>query len=329
MAACSQERATAPVPRLRRRRRAHLSGPLRRPATATRIPRADGARRRSSARSRASRRRARRRRCRPTTGRPILAALDAAPHVGLLDARRADHRRVLGRGRARPRSPAGVHDPGIIDPRSAGFHGDAPRSVALVADARSRRSERVRPLPRRHPVAPRRRHRSRAGRPGVHELPRPARRRARVLDVPRLGRRGVPAARSLLLSGRRRAALTRRTSSLRRSARRGLPCSTCHPVPGSPVIGGLHGDGIVEVTFDPTLVPGQPSYDTATGACAVSCHAMGGTKPNVTWTRGRIPRRLQRLPRLAAGGPLHGPLHRLPCGGQRDRHRAHRRARFT
>jgi predicted CxxxxCH...CXXCH cytochrome family protein len=63
----------------------------------------------------------------------------------------------------------------------------------------------------------------------------------------------------------------------------GLPCSACHPVPGTPVIGGQHGDGTVEVIFDPTLVPGEKSYDTATHACAVSCHDRGGVRTHLAW----------------------------------------------
>ena len=46
----------------------------------------------------------------------------------------------------------------------------------------------------------------------------------------------------------------------------GIPCSTCHPAVGAPVIGGTHGDGIVEVT------------------CTLGCHALGGKRPSPTWT---------------------------------------------
>jgi predicted CxxxxCH...CXXCH cytochrome family protein len=63
-----------------------------------------------------------------------------------------------------------------------------------------------------------------------------------------------------------------------------LACSTCHPVPGNPVIGGLHGDGSVEIVFDPKSVPGEASYDRATGTCAVYCHDRGGARPRPTWS---------------------------------------------
>jgi hypothetical protein len=63
----------------------------------------------------------------------------------------------------------------------------------------------------------------------------------------------------------------------------GFACSTCHPVPGDPVIGGLHGDGTVEIIFDPSVVRGEASYDRAGGSCAVSCHDKGGARPRPTW----------------------------------------------
>ena len=64
----------------------------------------------------------------------------------------------------------------------------------------------------------------------------------------------------------------------------GLSCSTCHPMPGPSVIGGLHGNGTVDVAFDPAVVPGAASYDPSTGACSVSCHNQGGSRPRITWT---------------------------------------------
>jgi predicted CxxxxCH...CXXCH cytochrome family protein len=64
-----------------------------------------------------------------------------------------------------------------------------------------------------------------------------------------------------------------------------LACSTCHPVPASngPVIAGVHGDGSVEIFFDPSVVPGEASYDRASGTCAVSCHDRGGARSRLAW----------------------------------------------
>jgi predicted CxxxxCH...CXXCH cytochrome family protein len=64
----------------------------------------------------------------------------------------------------------------------------------------------------------------------------------------------------------------------------GYPCSTCHPIPGPEVIGGLHGNGTVDVIFDPKVVSPEASYDAATKACAVSCHDVGGTRARWVWT---------------------------------------------
>jgi len=67
-----------------------------------------------------------------------------------------------------------------------------------------------------------------------------------------------------------------------------LACSTCHPTPdpssGKGVIGGAHGDGVVEVVFDPARVAPEASYDRATGACAVACHDRGGARARPRWT---------------------------------------------
>ncbi|HVY46441.1 MAG TPA: CxxxxCH/CxxCH domain-containing protein, partial [Minicystis sp.] len=64
----------------------------------------------------------------------------------------------------------------------------------------------------------------------------------------------------------------------------GFACSTCHPTPGDGVIGGLHGDGKVDVVFDPKVVHGEASYDAKTGVCTVACHDQGGARPRPAWT---------------------------------------------
>jgi predicted CxxxxCH...CXXCH cytochrome family protein len=67
----------------------------------------------------------------------------------------------------------------------------------------------------------------------------------------------------------------------------GLPCSTCHPVPSANVateMTGLHGDGHVEVIFDSARIGPEASYDSVTGACAVTCHDLGGQTPHPLWS---------------------------------------------
>ncbi len=54
-------------------------------------------------------------------------------------------------------------------------------------------------------------------------------------------------------------------------------------MPGPEIIGGLHGNGQVEIVFDTSLVTPEASWDPATRACAVSCHDRGGVRPRVAW----------------------------------------------
>jgi predicted CxxxxCH...CXXCH cytochrome family protein len=78
-------------------------------------------------------------------------------------------------------------------------------------------------------------------------------------------------------------------------------------MPGSPVIGGLHGDGLVEVTFDTRVVRGEASYDASSGSCAVYCHAQGGAKPNVTWSEPATPVGCGDCHRSPPAGHFTGP----------------------
>jgi predicted CxxxxCH...CXXCH cytochrome family protein len=71
------------------------------------------------------------------------------------------------------------------------------------------------------------------------------------------------------------------------SAAAGLPCSTCHPAPGNPVIGGLHGDGHVDIAFDPARVARvgtAAAYDATTRECAGTCHDRDGARPRPRWS---------------------------------------------
>ncbi len=67
----------------------------------------------------------------------------------------------------------------------------------------------------------------------------------------------------------------------------GIACSTCHPTVAADdanVIGGLHGNGAVEIAFDPAVVPNEASFDPRTGACAVACHDRKGKRPLLAWS---------------------------------------------
>ena len=65
----------------------------------------------------------------------------------------------------------------------------------------------------------------------------------------------------------------------------GLPCSTCHPVPGNPVIGGAHGNGTIDVKFDAALAGAAATFDPSSKACTNACHARpGGARPKPAWS---------------------------------------------
>jgi predicted CxxxxCH...CXXCH cytochrome family protein len=64
----------------------------------------------------------------------------------------------------------------------------------------------------------------------------------------------------------------------------GFACATCHPMPPAEVVGGVHGNGAVEIVFAPTSLAAGGSYDRTTGVCAVACHDRGGAKPRPQWS---------------------------------------------
>jgi predicted CxxxxCH...CXXCH cytochrome family protein len=242
----------------------------------------------------------------PSNEAPILAALATPPHVGLLG--RAEQTTVASWvAGGTPAFRVDVHDPSIIDPRSAGFHGAILRA--------SHWSQMLDPGDPNacggcHDGAPTRPPGVTHGDPAApscttcHYQPGGALacstcHGSGVVDFPPRDPCFFPGD----VGGGAHALHV--DSSPEKSG--GVPCSTCHPVPGSPVIGGLHGDGIVEVTFDPIAVPREASYDPTTGACAVSCHAQGGTKPDVTWTEAASPVTCQDCHLSPPAGHYSGP----------------------
>ena len=221
----------------------------------------------------------------PEVRAPILAALDTDPHRGLLgDAERTIVTSWVESGT--PAFHAGVHDPAIIDPRSPGFHGALLRA--------SRWSAMLDPT---DPGACGRCHDGTQSRPaGVTEAAPGAPSCTSCHTQPGgvlacstchgSGANAYPPRDPCFFPGEVGGAHAAHVEPSPERAG-GLPCSTCHPVPGSPVIGGLHGNGIVEVTFVPALIASpvsEASYDRTSGACAVSCHDLGGAKPRVAWT---------------------------------------------
>ncbi len=221
----------------------------------------------------------------PTDARaPILAALSIAPHVGLLDAAQTA---VLGAwvSSGAPGSGGGVHPSGIADPRSPDFHGTLLRASRWQ--------------PMLNPGDPNACGRCHDGTPapvaGLEFAAPGATACTSCHNEPQgplacdtcHGSAGhsypprdacfFPA--DAVNAGAHAAHVL---PSEERSV--GYSCATCHPVPGDPVIGGLHGNGSVDILFDTALIGPEASFDRATGTCAVTCHDLGGARPRPTWS---------------------------------------------
>jgi predicted CxxxxCH...CXXCH cytochrome family protein len=218
---------------------------------------------------------------------PILAALGTAPHTGLLS---AAEQSLLTQwvSAGAPAFVGAVHAPGIIDPRSSAFHG---------AQLRSKRW-----TPMLDPTDPESCGRCHAGTPGVvpgitsaapgapdctscHSQP------GGVLACSTChgsGTRAYPPRDPCFFPGDGDAGAHAAHVEVSVASASGLPCSTCHPTPdagaGAAIISGPHGDGVLEVAFDPRRVVGEASFDATSGGCAVGCHDLGGTSPRPLWS---------------------------------------------
>jgi predicted CxxxxCH...CXXCH cytochrome family protein len=62
----------------------------------------------------------------------------------------------------------------------------------------------------------------------------------------------------------------------------GLDCQACHFGEDFSMLGGRHGNGEVDVLFQPAWGP-DASYDPETRVCSTTCHVRGGTTPVVAW----------------------------------------------
>ena len=62
----------------------------------------------------------------------------------------------------------------------------------------------------------------------------------------------------------------------------GLDCQACHFGEDFSMLEGRHGNGEVDVVFQPAWGP-DASYDFDTKGCTTTCHVRGGTTPEVAW----------------------------------------------
>lgn len=67
----------------------------------------------------------------------------------------------------------------------------------------------------------------------------------------------------------------------------GLECQACHFGIDFSMLDGQHGNGMVDVVFQPAW-GAEAVYDFDTGACATTCHVRGGTTPDVAWGDGAL-----------------------------------------
>jgi predicted CxxxxCH...CXXCH cytochrome family protein len=219
-----------------------------------------------------------------STAAPILSALASSPHEGLLDS----SSRATLTGWVTAGAPAfrsAVHSASIIEPRSSEFHGALLRRQrwSPMLDANDPSA-----CGRCHDGTP-------APIPGVTSFAPGARsctschaQPSGVLACPTCHGSGANSypPRDMCFFPKDAAAGTAHAAHVNSSASRpaGFPCQTCHPVPGTPTVGGYHGDGTVEVIFDATAIGSEVSFDRSSQVCSVTCHDSGGARPHPAWT---------------------------------------------
>jgi len=219
---------------------------------------------------------------------PILAVLKTPSHSGFLSASQTSivTAWVLG---GSPAFQGAVHAPGIIDPRSAAFHGTLLRGQRWAQM-----------LDPQNDNACGRCHDGTLSRPSDVTLPAPGATACTschtqpggVLACSTChgdGSKAYPPRDLCFFPGDAKTAGAH-AAHVESSTDRlgGYPCSTCHPVPQSSppsgVIGGSHGNGTVDIAFNQSLIGGEASFNATTGVCAVACHDDGGRRPRPTWT---------------------------------------------
>ncbi len=209
-------------------------------------------------------------------GQALLDVLDRPDHATYLDAPERARVRAWLAADAPLRDNA-VHEGGILNPRSAAWHGRlaardhyGPLLDAAHPDAcgRCHDGAPVRPKGITHPAA---------GAPACtscHTQP------AGVLACGTChgdgGARAYPPRDGCLFADQK---LDAHRAHLETSAVRTTPlvCGTCH-APADATLSGTHANGHVDVVFDAALAGPDASYDPKTGVCAVRCHAQKGAR---------------------------------------------------
>jgi predicted CxxxxCH...CXXCH cytochrome family protein len=68
---------------------------------------------------------------------------------------------------------------------------------------------------------------------------------------------------------------------------RPLDCQACHFAIDFSTLDGEHGNGVVDVVFQPAWGP-DATYDFETLVCSTTCHVRGGMAPVVAWDEGEL-----------------------------------------
>jgi predicted CxxxxCH...CXXCH cytochrome family protein len=162
-------------------------------------------------------------------------------------------------------TPGGVHPAGFAAPLSSGFHGTL---------LRSRRWSPM--LDRGDPEACGLCHDGVASRPDSVTFPAPG-----APSCTSCHQEGVLACTTCHGEGTTGSHPRHLAPTSQRGA--GLACASCHPLPGPGVIGGMHGNGQVDLVFDPGRIPAGASYDPASKTCSLYCHDQGGARATPSW----------------------------------------------
>jgi predicted CxxxxCH...CXXCH cytochrome family protein len=217
----------------------------------------------------------------PSAEAPLLAVLERTSHARLLE---ADEQTLLASWveRGSPAFVGTVHPAGVVDPRSAEWHGKLAARDGFQ--------------PLRDPAAPEVCGRCHAGAPVTPAdvlYPAPAaapcddchRSEAGVLACDTChGSAGAPyPPRDACYFGESGPDAHAAHVTSTRFLQTPLACASCHPVPPPPVLAGDHANGQLEVAF-----AGLPdsSFDAQGDQCAVYCHAQQGELPLPYWNAG-------------------------------------------
>jgi predicted CxxxxCH...CXXCH cytochrome family protein len=221
----------------------------------------------------------------PSSGRaPILSVLSTASHQAFLDAGDQATLQAWVVANA-PAFASAVHTPDIIDPRAPGFHGALLRSQHWAQMLNANDPNACGTCHEGTPATPAGIELSAPGAPACtscHDQPGGA---LACSTCHGSGSLSFPP-RDLCFFPEDAQTAGPHAAHVEPSEARtaGFGCATCHPTPPSnDVISGLHGDGIVEVTFDNSLIGPEASFNSTTGQCSVTCHDSGGLRPKPTW----------------------------------------------